>query len=543
MTNQNKTTKYIMYCRKSTDSEDKQIQSIDDQIRELNKLAKERGAKIVKVLTESQSAKKPGRPIFNDMINMLHNNEADGIICWRINRLARNPKDGGDIQWMLQQNNIKSILTPGREYLPTDNVLMMSVELGMANQFILDLRRDVQRGLDSKLAKGWMPNSAPIGYLNDKTGDKGTKKIFVDNERFPMIRKMWDLILTGNYTTPQILEKANNEWGLTTRARKNTPPTKLSSSTGYRIFTNHFYYGEFEYSGKMHQGKHTPMITKDEFDKVQFLLGRKGSPRTKVKKLPFTGIIMCSECGCSITCEEKFKNIKKTGEIKKYVYHRCTKRNKKLNCSQKPITNQDLTEQIEEFLTNITIPQDYLDWTIDILNSTRKREVSNRNIILKNLQKNYQDCADKISSLIQSFTSPSNKDRSLISDEELKEQKNTLIKEKANINEKIQNLDQDFNEWIELTEKTFKFCTYAKYWFENGNIEDKNSILRTLGSNFILKDKKLSINLAKPFSIIKKELIFKAPLNMRLESMNIPINAEVNNTFEAILPVLSRRGS
>ena len=241
---ENNKIKYIMYCRKSTDSEDRQIQSIDDQIRELTRLAKERGVKIVKTLTESQSAKKPGRTVFNEMLSMLYSGVADGILCWKINRLARNPKDGGDIQWMLQQSNIKSILTPGREYLPSDNVLMMSVELGMANQFILDLSKDVKRGMHSKAKKGWRPGNAPLGYLNDKGGEKGERKVFRDPVRFPIVRKMWDYLLTGNYTVKAIINKANDEWGLTTLPRKKFVSGKLAPSTGYRIFTNSFYCGK-----------------------------------------------------------------------------------------------------------------------------------------------------------------------------------------------------------------------------------------------------------------------------------------------------------
>ncbi|PIX99404.1 hypothetical protein COZ22_02560 [bacterium (Candidatus Howlettbacteria) CG_4_10_14_3_um_filter_37_10] len=61
--------KYVIYCRKSSESEDRQVLSIPAQISELQELAQKNGLKIVEVLTESQSAKAPGRPIFNHMMN------------------------------------------------------------------------------------------------------------------------------------------------------------------------------------------------------------------------------------------------------------------------------------------------------------------------------------------------------------------------------------------------------------------------------------------------------------------------------------------
>ncbi len=255
MQNKSNASKYIEYCRKSSDSEDRQVQSIPDQLKELMPLRIARQANVIKSYGESQSAKKPGRPYFNEMIKMVEDGKADGIICWKINRLARNPIDGGKIQWLLQTGKLKSILTPGKEYLPTDNVLMMAVELGMANQFILDLSKDVTRGMNTKVQKGWRPVKAPLGYLNDPVGLRGEKRIFKDPERFELVQKMWKLMLSGNYTIRRLRDVITNEWGLRSRQNNNT----LSLGGLYRIFTNSFYYGEFTYHGEVFQGKHEPM--------------------------------------------------------------------------------------------------------------------------------------------------------------------------------------------------------------------------------------------------------------------------------------------
>ena len=125
--------KYFLYVRKSSEAEDRQVASIESQVDELQKLAQEQNFHVVKIFRESKSAKAPGRPIYNEMMARIKHGEAKGILCWKLDRLARNPIDGGEVAWVLQNNVIEHIQTYGRGYLPTDNVLMMSVEFGVAN--------------------------------------------------------------------------------------------------------------------------------------------------------------------------------------------------------------------------------------------------------------------------------------------------------------------------------------------------------------------------------------------------------------------------
>src|ERR1035437_8863138 len=98
--------RYFLYARKSTDVEDKQVLSIEAQLSELRALARQEKLEIVQEFIEKKSAKMPGRPIFNEMIARIQKGEAQGIVCWKIDRLARNPVDGGQVQWLLQNGTI-----------------------------------------------------------------------------------------------------------------------------------------------------------------------------------------------------------------------------------------------------------------------------------------------------------------------------------------------------------------------------------------------------------------------------------------------------
>lgn len=502
MNQENKNLRYFLYARKSSESEDRQIQSIDDQIKGLQELAKKLDFKIVKIYQEAKSAKKPyNRPYFTEIIERIEKGDADGILCWHINRLSRNPIDSGKLSWLSQQGIIKSIQTMERQYLPDDNVVLFSVESGMANQYIIDLRKAVKRGTDSKLAKGWRPGSAPEGYLNSKIKERGENDIQIDPERFPLIRKMWDLMLTGNFTPPQILEVANNKWGYRTRKTKRKGGKPLSRSAIYRIFTNIFYAGVFIWGKEkiQYKGEHDKMITLEEYDKVQKILGRKGKPRPKTHRFAFTGSLRCAECGCLFTAIEKEKLIKSTGDIRKYTYYFCTRKKIDIKCTQKKvITEQDLETQIEKELEKYTILPQFLKWTLEILNERNDTEIENRTKIYEAQQKAMAQTQRELDNLTQM------RYRELIDDDEFLKEKNNLQKKIGQLKESLNRTELRAQEWFELTEKTFSFATYARSKFLTGGLELKKEILLGLSESLIIREGKLEVMPNEWFDPIKK---------------------------------------
>lgn len=478
-----KTDKYFIYARKSSESEDRQMASIDSQVVELQKLAKDLHLEVIEVFQESQSAKGPGRPIFNEMLMRIAQGEAKGILCWKLNRLARNPIDGGQISWMLQEKVIEHIQTYGRDYKSDDNVLMMQVEFGMANQFIRDLRTDTKRGLKSKAERGWYPVFATLGYMHNPFKHKGEKEIIKDPERFDLVRKMWDLMLTGAYTAPKVLKIATDEWGLRNRRGK-----KISKSNIYRIFSDPFYYGPFEYpknSGDWYDGIHEPMVSKAEFDRIQSLMGGKHNTRPKTYEFTYKGPIVCGECGAQVTAEHKVKR-QKNGIIRNYVYYHCTKR-KNPKCTQKAIEEADLEKQIAEVMKKVDVPEEFFVWAMSRLKEDNEKEVRSRKKIILNQQSEYQDVLQKIDNLIDMRADKE------IDALEFKERKEKLIKDKTRIKQLIDDTHARVDEWVNVAEKYLNFSEDAYQKFMNGSARTRTEMLYMLGSNLKLIDKKLFI--------------------------------------------------
>lgn len=482
--------KYIIYARKSSESDEKQVQSIDDQIRIAKDIANDYKLSVIDTIFESKSAKEPNkREGFLELINRIKKGEADGIICWKIDRLTRNPIDGSELQWLLQKEQLKSIMTPGREYISDDNVLIFSVESSMANQYIRDLSKNVKRGLKSKIEKGWRPGVAPQGWLNTKTEERGKNYLVKDPERFPLLRKCWDLMLTGNYTPTEILDKLNNEWGFRTRVGKNRGSKPLSRSAMYRIFTNPFFAGFIDTPNGLKMGKHDPMVTVEEFDKVQILLGREGRPRPNRHKYAYTGLIKCKECGGTISATFKEKVLKSTGELKQYSLYYCSNsRNKRNECSQTGYVNSEIIEeQIMDELSKIKILPEFKDWALEILSERNENDIEKRQKVYETQQQSLSESRRQLDNLAQALI------KELVDEDTYKREKSRLQSEISKIERSIKDTEKNQGNLIEMTEGVFNFACHAIEEFNNGDHEARKTILSKIGVNCEIKDKKLSI--------------------------------------------------
>jgi DNA invertase Pin-like site-specific DNA recombinase len=471
--------KYFLYARKSSESEDRQVASIDSQIENMKRDVEKEHPQIVDVLSEAQSAKAPGRPIFNEVMQRINRGEAQGIICWKLDRLARNPVDGGQISWMLQQGIIKHIRTHERDYYPADNVLMMSVEFGMANQYVRDLSVSVKRGLTDKAKRGWYPVQPPLGYLNDRTPAKGQRTIMPDAERFAVVRKIFDQMLTGAYTPPQVLGIATTQWGLRTRRGR-----RLSESNIHELLRNPFYYGMFEFprgSGLWYRGAHAPMITWEEHNRIQMLLGRKGRPRPKSHCFAFIGTMKCEKCGTAVTAEEKFK-YPKNGKIHHYIYYHCTKK-KNPDCTERSLEERMLFSQITKLVDRFMIPAEFHAYAIKWFRKEHEKEEESQKAVSASRQQAYHACVQKLDNLIDMRAAEE------ITEEEFVNKRAKLLKEKA-LHQGVRNPDGGS---LKVAEDMLTFIRDVKDRLDHGTPEQRREILLALGSNHRLVGQELAL--------------------------------------------------
>lgn len=242
------------------------------------------------------------------------------------------------------------------------------------------------------------------------------------------------------------------------------------------------------------------MVTPEEFDHVQLLLGRDGKPHPKKHYFAFTGAIRCGECGCLVTAETKKKHIKSTGEMKEYCYYHCTHKRKDMKCFQRKSTlDLGLELLIEQELEKYTILPEFRDWALEALNGANDKEIETRTKIHESLNKAIMSTQGELDELTKM------RYRNLIDDERFLSEKTKLEKNIADLRGKLRGTEVRADKWLELTEKTFNFATYARIAFMQGDHQKKREILLTLGSNRILQNQKLSITAYDWFAEIGKD--------------------------------------
>jgi DNA invertase Pin-like site-specific DNA recombinase/predicted metal-binding protein len=519
MKNDNKKIKYFVYVRKSTEGVERQALSIPAQ---KDQLVKVFGHLDIEFVEDRASAFKPfNRPAFADMLERIRKGERTGLIAWHPDRLSRNEKDAGEITYMIRTGVIEELKLATYQFENTpEGIWMLQMALSQSQYESAKKGRDVKRGLEQSAKLGFYPAPAPLGYLDDKYSERGKKKKLPDPDRFDLVRKMFDLMLTGEHTPPQIRRIVNEEWGF-----RGPYGKKMSNSAIYNLFTRTYYYGEFEYpvaSGKFYIGSHKPMITRDEYERIQILLGRKNATRLKQHEIIYRGPMRCGECGAMITAEEKTK-YQKNGNTHHYTYYHCTKR-KDPNCSQKSIEEKELEKQIAKELAKIEIPADFKNWALARLKTQNSQEIDDREKIYGSQRRGYEAVVRKIDNLIDMRADQE------ITEDEFKHRKEVLLAEKAKFKELLKDTDTRIDKWLEIAERGFNYSEKASAVFADiedpNTLEAKKEIFATLGSDLILKDRMLSFEWDKLLFPIKEMAKEVRDIHERLEPPKKPMTTK-----------------
>lgn len=480
-------TKYIIYARKSSEGKDRQALSIESQLGELSEYAKSHKLEVVDILEESQSAFKKGRPIFAKMLEKIESGQANAVLVWKPDRLARNAVDGGRIIQAMDDGQLIEIVTPyGETFRNTDSRMMLHVHFGMSSEYSRQISSNVKRGNRQKYKRGEYPGAAPIGFINMRSGN--SRNISPDPSKAPLIRKLFELCATGQYSVAD-LSRVADELGLRTRNGN-----KVAKSGMHDLLKRTTYFGLFKHGGQMHEGSYEPIVSKELFDRSLAQLVKKQKPHKDRWSHHFKGLLYCGECGCSITAETKKKHYRGTDRDAFYTYYRCTHR--RGGCSQKPVTSQEMDQLLGDLLNDVCIDQATWNLGIELLKQKHLTETQLQEKIRLGWQQDFQRVQKKLDSLLNMRLDGE------LGAEEYATKKDILLNEKTKLHEKLEDNSASSLHWLELAENFFDTALAIRSVMEGGDNVAKKDLLLIVGSNFKLEDKKVTFTLEKPYDLL-----------------------------------------
>jgi site-specific DNA recombinase len=564
--------KYVGYARKSSEDKDSQILSIESQTEAIDAVVQRFNLSLAAdCFKESMSAKKPGRPVFGKMMKAIRKGDVNAIICWKPDRLARNFIDGGEIIHLLSSGVIKEIRTPDRVYLPSDNVLMLAVEFGMSSQFIKDLSSNVKRGLRKKASMGFPSGVATIGFLNDHLADKGTRRIFVDPQRFPLVQQLLKMFASGKYSVSQLLAIARNDMKLMTLPRKREGGRLIVESHLRRILANPFYCGYFyakDISGeyiRYELNKDVPRaISEEEYEKIQRRLVKKGKPRSHKRAGLYNEFMSCGACGGTVIpdfkfqiicpeCKEKFsypkkKNCPRCGvkiEAMKDpiyyepIYYYCMSGRKRKGCYQRGGVEEKKADTftVDYLTSNVSISRRLSMWAIEHVKGVGDEELEAVLTMAKAQDNAEQGVNRKLQNLLDLRIGKDNQSPDEV--QMYNEKENTLRKELAVL--KATKKDYVASDWFENATKEFDLMAEIEDIFQYGTREEKKDAFREFGSNLTMNGKKLNIINAKEVQLFVDALNQAKQKNDQFEPKKTFDVSDRNEVFSTVRTTLCPR--
>lgn len=304
----------------------------------------------------------------------------------------------------------------------------------------------------------------------------------------------------------------------------------MPKSMIYAIFTNRFYTGYIKHNSEWYKGHHKAMITPEEFNYAQKLLGAKGKPRKTAHNFAYGSMIRCGVCNCQIVAKATTKLIKGTGELKTYVHYYCTRKSQNRPCAQiKYTTVEELEKDIDAELSKYTIIPEFRNMALKILRRNHKSEVADRTTIYESQQSRRKQIQKQLDKLTDQLT------RGIVEEDDYMRQRDALKAQLAYTDGSLRDTEKRADDWLKLTEKAFDFATYARIRFsETKDPMVKRDILQTLGANFLLTDTKLTLTPKKWLMPIERDYPALEKAYLRVRTNKKTTSTDIEGALSAI---------
>ena len=466
--------RFFGYVRVSTAKQGEHGVSLQEQKDAIVRHAQRNALAVAEWFEERETAAKRGRPVFNQMLRLLREGKADGVIIHKIDRSARNLKDWADLGELIDAGIEVHFANESLDLHTRGGRLSADIQAVVAADYIRNLREEARKGIYGRLKQGVYPLPAPLGYLDMGAG----KPKEPDPAKALLVRKIFELYATGRYNLDGLVEEMHR-LGLRNRNGKRVTRNGMSV-----ILNNPFYIGliRLRRTGETFPGAHEPLIPKALFDRVQRILNGKTNTRSVRHDFLFRRLLICKECGYSLIGETQ----------KGHSYYRCHTKGCPTACIREEAVEATVLERLlplefseeEKSYLQTRVPQLKVDWE-----NQREEEINALALRIKSLE-------DRLGRLTDAYI-----DR-LIEKEIFEQRKTALLMERKELEEKMAALKDGSRSVPDRLQEFLELAGSAYLLYKTGLNGEKRDLFKILTSNRQVMAKNVELTLAEPFQTV-----------------------------------------
>jgi site-specific DNA recombinase len=483
------TKQAVIYARVSSKEQEKEGFSIPAQLKLLREYAATQRFTVAQEYVDVETAKQTGRAAFGEMVAYLKAHLAVRVLLVeKTDRLYRNLKDWVTVDDLdVEIHFPKEGVVLSRESRSSEK-FMHGIKVLMAKNYIDNLSEEARKGMQEKAEQGIWPTKTPLGYRN-VVGPDGKKIIATDPDVAPIVSQLFGWYATGQYSLQEVTRKARDVGLVYHRSGAKVPVSALHS-----ILRNRLYTGQFEWNGKLIQGRHEPLVSVELWERVQAVMNGRftNKHRRMTHDFAFSGLIACAKCRCSVV-----------GEIKKqrYVYYHCTGYADKCqgnpaSCRRHYLREEVLEQQFTELLGRLQFDDEVLAWVREALHASHADERHEHEEAIRRLQAEHKRLGDRINAMyldkLDGRVDGAFFDKMSA---EWREEQNRCLREI----ERHESAEQSYlDEGLQILE----LARNAKRLFERQEPRQKRRLLNFVLSNCTWEDGKVIATLRQPFDFL-----------------------------------------
>jgi site-specific DNA recombinase len=468
--------RFFGYTRVSTARQGERGVSLQEQRDAIARYAQRNNLEVVQWFEERVTAAKRGRQIFNQMLRLLRNSKANGVIIHKIDRSARNMKDWAELGELIDQGIEVQFANESLDMHSRGGRLSADIQAVVAADYIRNLREETRKGFYGRIKQGLYPLPAPVGYLDKGTG----KPKEPDPVRGPLIKRTFELYATGRYNLDTLGEEI---FRLGLRNRRNSRVTRNGLSI---LLNNPFYIGliRLQRTGETFAGVHGPLISKSLFDRVQKILEGKTTIRSFRHDYPFRRLITCRHCKYSLIGEWQ----------KGHTYYRCHTK----TCPKTCVREETIEQEVAKHFSSLQLNDQERAYADQEIARLRKDWTTQRESMMQSLHLRLSQQNERLNRLTDAYI-----DR-VIDKDIFEARKAALLMERKDIEEKVSRLNQDGRTLADQIAEILELAGSAYLLYESGLSDEKQELLKTITSNRVAEGKNVEFTLTFPFNQIAK---------------------------------------